>query len=229
MGSVVIYRGPDCKIQIYYSSREGEVNAMIGPLDAPNKHGTYDDSGEWRYFTDFEIQPTLSLEELVKKLRAERANFETTSNWLDGLPRSASFVTSTRRVLWWSGGSSARLSVRLGSSSGDQSAAGEPWCSAHACRPSDARRSEYSCRRPRLVSLHLYEPGQPLFDRMGALDNILYWYTDGVVAGQAAKFVGDRAESFRCEFQVLSRFSILWTKRRVREHAAIFRVDPISD
>lgn len=74
-----------------------------------------------------------------------------------------------------------------------------------------------------------YEPGQPLFDRMGALDNILYWYTDGVVAGQAAKFVGDRAERFRYEFQVLSRFSILWTKRRVREHAAIFRVDPISD
>lgn len=87
MGSVVICRGPDCKIQIYYSSREGEVNAMIGPLDAPNKHGTYDDSGKWRYFTDFETQPTLSLEELVKKLRAERANFETTSNWLEWITK----------------------------------------------------------------------------------------------------------------------------------------------
>ncbi|WP_139813531.1 hypothetical protein [Mycobacterium simiae] len=87
MGSVAIYRGADCKIQIYYSSREGEVNAMIGPLDAPNKHGAYDDSGKWRYFSDFETRPTVSLEELVKDLRAERANFETTSNWLEWITK----------------------------------------------------------------------------------------------------------------------------------------------
>ncbi|MCV7027934.1 hypothetical protein [Mycobacterium sherrisii] len=86
-GWVVIYRGVDCKIQIYYSSREGEVNAMIGPLDAPNKHGAYDDSGKWRYFSDLETQPIVSLEELVKNLRAERANFETTSTWLEWITK----------------------------------------------------------------------------------------------------------------------------------------------
>jgi hypothetical protein len=36
-GSVVFYRSKDSKIQIYYSSREREINAMIGPLDAPNE------------------------------------------------------------------------------------------------------------------------------------------------------------------------------------------------
>ena len=35
-GSVVYYRSSDCKIQIYNSSREGNINCMIAPLDAPN-------------------------------------------------------------------------------------------------------------------------------------------------------------------------------------------------
>ncbi|BBX39562.1 hypothetical protein [Mycobacterium simiae] len=68
-----------------------------------------------------------------------------------------------------------------------------------------------------------FERGQLGFDRVGSLDDILYWYTEGVVADQAAKLVGDRSERFRYEFQVLSRFSVDWAKRRVRELAAIFR------
>jgi hypothetical protein len=44
-GSVVFFRSKDSKIQIYRSSREGEINAMIGALDAPNEHGLYDRSG----------------------------------------------------------------------------------------------------------------------------------------------------------------------------------------
>lgn len=155
MGSVVICRGPDCKIQIYYSSREGEVNAMIGPLDAPNKHGTYDDSGSGDISPISKYSPHCRWKSWSKSFVPNAQTSKPRRTGSNGLQRSASFVTSTRRVLWWSGGSSARLSVRLGSSSGDQSAAGEPWCSAHACRPSDARRSEYSCRRPRLISLHL--------------------------------------------------------------------------
>jgi hypothetical protein len=84
-GSVVIYRGRDCKVQVYYSSREGEINAMIGPLDAPDVHGLYDRSREWHYFTDFADEPKLSLDELVQKKRHERANFDTTSKWLEWL------------------------------------------------------------------------------------------------------------------------------------------------
>jgi hypothetical protein len=84
-GSVVIYRAQDCKIQVYHSSREGEINAMIGPLSAPNEHGLYDQSRKWHYFNDFAVEPKLSLEELVDKLRDERVNFETTNSWLEWL------------------------------------------------------------------------------------------------------------------------------------------------
>jgi hypothetical protein len=86
-GAVVIYRAQDSKIQIYHSAREGEINAMIGPLTAPNKHGLYDRSQKWHYFNDFADEPELSLEELVDKLRDERANFETVPKWLEWLKR----------------------------------------------------------------------------------------------------------------------------------------------
>lgn len=86
-GSVVFYRSKDSKIQIYRSSREGEINAMIGPLDAPNEHGLYSRSGKWHYFNDFADEPKLPLEELVRKLRDERVNFETTPNWLEWIKR----------------------------------------------------------------------------------------------------------------------------------------------
>jgi hypothetical protein len=86
-GSVVFYRSQDCKIQIYYSSREREINAMIGALDAPNEHGLYARSREWHYFNDFSDEPKLPLEELVPKLRSERANFENTPKWLEWIKR----------------------------------------------------------------------------------------------------------------------------------------------
>ena len=45
-GRVVYYRGGDCcKIQVYWSAREFEINAMIAPLLAPNEHGLYNRSG----------------------------------------------------------------------------------------------------------------------------------------------------------------------------------------
>jgi hypothetical protein len=86
-GSVVYYRGQQCKIQIYRSSREGEINAMIGPWDAPNEYGLYNRSRKWRYFNDFSDDPQLPLEELVKKLRDERSNFETVPKWLEWIKR----------------------------------------------------------------------------------------------------------------------------------------------
>lgn len=86
-GTAVFYRGEDCKIQVYYSSREGEINAMIGPLDAPNEHGLYNQSRKWHYFNDFADEPKLPLEELVRNLRDERANFESTPKWLEWIKR----------------------------------------------------------------------------------------------------------------------------------------------
>jgi hypothetical protein len=68
-----------------------------------------------------------------------------------------------------------------------------------------------------------YERGQLGFDQIGSLDDVLYWYTEGVVTSEAAKRVGDRAERFKYEYEVLSRFHVAWAKRRVRELAALFR------
>lgn len=67
-----------------------------------------------------------------------------------------------------------------------------------------------------------YDRGKLGFDRSGSLDDLLYWYCEGVVSRQAAKWVGDRAERFKYEYQVLSRFDVGWGKRRVRELAAAF-------
>jgi hypothetical protein len=44
-----------------------------------------------------------------------------------------------------------------------------------------------------------------------------------VVTSQAAKLVGDRAERFKYECQVLRRFKTDWAKGRVHELATVFR------
>ena len=64
------------------------------------------------------------------------------------------------------------------------------------------------------------------FDRSGGLDDLLYWYAQDVVTGEAAKKVGDRAERFKYEYQVLSEFNAEWAKRNVRETAELFRRVP---
>lgn len=74
-----------------------------------------------------------------------------------------------------------------------------------------------------------YERGKLGFDRSGSLDDLLYWYCEGVVTRQAAKWVGDRKERFKYEYQVLSEFDIDWAKRRVRELADIFRAGQPED
>jgi hypothetical protein len=67
-GSVVYYRSSDCKIQIYKSSREGNVNCMIAPLDAPNEFGPHDRSLTWRFLNEFSPAPDVPLEELAKSV-----------------------------------------------------------------------------------------------------------------------------------------------------------------
>ncbi|MEO8815434.1 MAG: Imm63 family immunity protein [Mycobacterium sp.] len=68
-----------------------------------------------------------------------------------------------------------------------------------------------------------YERGQLGFDRVGSVDDVLYWYCEGIVSRIASRGVGDRAQRFKYEYQVLSQFNVDWAKRRVRETAALFR------
>lgn len=68
-----------------------------------------------------------------------------------------------------------------------------------------------------------YERGELGFDRVGSLDDLLYWYCNTIVRRQAVKQVGDRASRFALEYEVLSDFSLEWAKRNVRETADMFR------
>jgi hypothetical protein len=96
--SVVYYHGQDCKIQLYDSSREGEINVMIGPLKAPDEFGLHNRSSMWHYLNEFSDEPKLPLEQLVKVLRAERDNFKTTPRWLEWIKneRIARYYESAR-------------------------------------------------------------------------------------------------------------------------------------
>jgi hypothetical protein len=44
----VYYRGPDCKLQVCWSAREGGIDFMLAPLDAPNEFGLINQSKKWR-------------------------------------------------------------------------------------------------------------------------------------------------------------------------------------
>ncbi|MGB3474146.1 MAG: hypothetical protein WBA69_05130 [Mycobacterium sp.] len=68
-----------------------------------------------------------------------------------------------------------------------------------------------------------YERGKLGFDRVGGLDDLLYWYCESIVTRQSSREVGDRAERFRYEYEVLSQFDVAWAKRRVRQLAEMFR------
>jgi hypothetical protein len=74
-----------------------------------------------------------------------------------------------------------------------------------------------------LYHFTFYERGKVGFDRTGTLDDALYWFSQGEVSSLGRKLVGDRAQRFRYEHEVLSRLDPRWAKRRVRELAAMFR------
>ncbi|MDV3130180.1 hypothetical protein M1247_35120 [Mycobacterium sp. 21AC1] len=77
---IVYYRSDDCKIQIYKSSREGEINCMIAPLNAPNEFGLRAD--RWQYFTRFAKRPDLPLEELTQIARSEYESYSNPLEWV---------------------------------------------------------------------------------------------------------------------------------------------------
>lgn len=77
---IVYYRSNDCKIQVYESSREGEVNCMIAPLDVPNKFGLR--AKKWQYLTRFTRRPDLPLEELAELARVEYEAYSNPLYWV---------------------------------------------------------------------------------------------------------------------------------------------------
>lgn len=45
----VYYRGSDCKLQVCWSAREGSMDFMLAPLDAPNKFGLSSRAEGWQF------------------------------------------------------------------------------------------------------------------------------------------------------------------------------------
>ena len=77
---VAYYRSNDCKVQIYESSRDGEVNAMIAPRSVLNEFGPQ--ANKWQYFGRFSKRPDVPLEELVLLTRAEYEAYGTPLVWV---------------------------------------------------------------------------------------------------------------------------------------------------
>jgi hypothetical protein len=45
----IYYRGQDCKLQICWSARDGGIDFMLAPLDAPNDFGLLNRSKKWQF------------------------------------------------------------------------------------------------------------------------------------------------------------------------------------
>jgi len=78
--SIVYYRSSDCRLQIYYSSREGAANCMIAPLDATNAFGLRAD--KWQFLTRFSKRPDLPLAKLAAEANAEYASYANPLEWV---------------------------------------------------------------------------------------------------------------------------------------------------
>lgn len=82
--SAVFFRSNDCKIQVYDSRRNGEINCMIAALDAANTFGPYDRKGEWQYLPRFAIMQGVPLDEIKEE---DFPDFPTPSQWLQSVRR----------------------------------------------------------------------------------------------------------------------------------------------
>lgn len=50
-----------------------------------------------------------------------------------------------------------------------------------------------------------YERGQLRFDRVGDLDDVLYWYSNSIVFSMASRSTGNRADLFYSEYQMMEK------------------------
>ena len=48
-GWAAYYRGDDCKLQVCWAAREGGIDFLLAPLDAPNELGIANSSKKWRF------------------------------------------------------------------------------------------------------------------------------------------------------------------------------------
>jgi hypothetical protein len=80
--SIVYYRGSDCRLQIYRSSREGETNCMIAPLHAANEYGLRSRTRMWHFLGRFAARPELPLEGLARTARREHDSHKTPLHWV---------------------------------------------------------------------------------------------------------------------------------------------------
>ncbi len=70
---IVYYRSADCKVQVYQSAREGEVNCMIAPSGVPNQFGL--NAQKWQHITRFSKRPDLPFKELLRAAREEYSSY----------------------------------------------------------------------------------------------------------------------------------------------------------
>jgi hypothetical protein len=77
---IVYFRSEDCKVQVYESAREGEVNCMIAPIDVPNEFGLR--ARKWQFLTRFSKRPDLPLAELAELARAEYKSYSNPLEWV---------------------------------------------------------------------------------------------------------------------------------------------------
>ena len=77
---IVYYRSRDCKIQVYESSREGEVNCMIAPLDAPNKFGLR--TKKWHHISRFSKQSNVPPQDRLLAAIAEANAYANPLDWV---------------------------------------------------------------------------------------------------------------------------------------------------
>ena len=77
---IVYFRSQDCKVQVYESAREGEVNCMIAPIDVPNEFGLR--ARKWQFLTRFSKRPDLPLAELAELARAEYKSYSNPLEWV---------------------------------------------------------------------------------------------------------------------------------------------------
>jgi hypothetical protein len=76
---VIYYRSQDCKLQICWSARDGGIDFLLAPLDAPYEFGLLNGSKKWR------LMLMLSNEHDDLVTPAPDADDETEMSWLKAL------------------------------------------------------------------------------------------------------------------------------------------------
>ncbi len=76
---VIYYSGKDCKLQICWSARDGGIDFLLAPLDAPNEFGLSNASKKWHLM----LMLSNAHDDLVTP--PPDADDETEMSWLEAL------------------------------------------------------------------------------------------------------------------------------------------------